>query len=226
MTEILWRNEDVKGRDSVKCIIPPKLYFLMGALDKKFADVEFSICVNSEYDKENKQLAVTYEDEKDVYVPKQKVTRTEVDYDSEDKEVKKYNTVIHKHPTGCLNFSGTDEDYINNNFSYSLLWVNNSFNKGIMNWDSKELGFRVRLKLDPEMNLPDVNLDTSKIEIKKPEPVQTTVITVPSTAVSKPNTVNKTPTVHTVNNKVVHNTTPKVVHVSNKTNVPVTVSKF
>jgi len=82
----------------------------------------------------------------DWFLPKQFVTSASIDFDNDDvgKKILKnrvpegmYNTVIHKHPDGCIGFSGTDEKYINRGSTCSLLFVDNYIELGVLNFTSK-----------------------------------------------------------------------------------------
>lgn len=122
--QIEWRNEEVKIIDSVDCYISEYMYNLMSALQKKFTHLEFSIFGKITLDESEKTLRLQDE----YFVPEQIVSAASVDYKEEAPE--EFNCVIHKHPRGVTRFSTTDWTYINQNFDYSLLWVDGEFKLG------------------------------------------------------------------------------------------------
>lgn len=96
----------------------------------------------------------------DYYVPKQKVTGASIDFEESIPD-NSYNGVIHRHPCGCKSFSGTDYSYINKNFEFSLLYVDNEIGMGIINLQCKT--FRVQLPLKINIIYPVFNNDFSSI---------------------------------------------------------------
>lgn len=119
-----WTNESVRIVKSVDCYVPKSITNVMKALNKKFQRLEYSIFCKVDYNSNEHQFEV---DEK-YYIPKQKVSYASVNYLEDAPEG--YNLVIHKHPSGCRSFSGTDDSYINQNFDYSLLWEGGRFVTG------------------------------------------------------------------------------------------------
>lgn len=146
----VFENKSVIAITGFDCLIPNFIVKLMNDLNDQFNDVEYSILGKAEYDKENRRLIVSDE----WYIPEQSVSSTVVEY---EEHIPEYNLVIHKHPDNCKSFSTTDELYINNNFPYSLLWVNRKFETGIANVFCEELGCRIRLNLYPKVfgKVPD-----------------------------------------------------------------------
>jgi hypothetical protein len=135
-----WVNEAVKIIDSVDCHVPRKISNVMKSFNFHFPSSEFSIFCIIEYDKENKCFKLRDE----YFVPKQRVSHGGVDYNEDAPDG--YNCVVHKHPRGCRNFSGTDDTYINQNFDYSLLWEGGEFILGQVRLNT-ELG-RISIKLN------------------------------------------------------------------------------
>jgi len=127
-----WINHDVTAIKYVHVSVNSVISKAMMGLYTEFPDVEFSIFGISKW--VEKEKIVVMEDE--FYIPNQKVTTASVDYDHNDCP-EKYNTVIHKHPDGCMSFSGTDEEFINANFDYTLLWVNRKFHIGLARASTK-----------------------------------------------------------------------------------------
>ena len=88
--------------------------------------------------------------EPDTYVPKQKVSHATIDF--EEDSPPGFNGVIHRHPNGCRGFSGTDFSYINKNFDFSLLYVDNDILLGIINVPYN--GARLQLPVNPKVMYP------------------------------------------------------------------------
>lgn len=122
--QIEWRNKEVKLVESVDCTISETMFDLMTALQSKFRNLEFSIFGKIEFNEDEKSLTLLDE----YFVPEQTVSAASVDYLEDSPE--EFNCVIHKHPKGVTRFSTTDWTYINQNFDYSLLWVDGEFKLG------------------------------------------------------------------------------------------------
>ena len=161
-TATVWSNELVTPIEEVLIQVPEAISLAMRTIHQQYEDVEFSILTNSIFDKEKNIFIVS----EDFYIPKQKVSRVSIHY-TEDMS-HKYNTVIHKHPDGCNNFSGQDDKYINSNFGFSLLWMNFEFIKGICNLDTPYGSLRVRLPLKIEELYNTVDIEENlMINIEK-----------------------------------------------------------
>ncbi len=74
---------------------------------------------------------------------------TSIDFDEDEPS---FNGVIHRHPTGCNTFSGTDDQYINSNFEFSILYEGGKFVTGIVN--TNIAGARIQLPLAPVVEYP------------------------------------------------------------------------
>jgi hypothetical protein len=123
--EVIWKNENVAFVKEIKCRIPEKIIYIMNALDNAFSSDEFSIFSKGEYNKELSSIIIS----PDFFIPAQTVTGASVDYEEQPPE--DYNVVIHKHPgSSSKSFSGTDDEYINQNFDISLLWCGKKFTYG------------------------------------------------------------------------------------------------
>ncbi|MCK5020441.1 MAG: hypothetical protein KAS32_25620 [Candidatus Peribacteraceae bacterium] len=120
-----WVNDEVKIIDSAAIFVPFNIIQIMNSLNDQFTGLEYSIFCKAEFDKVKKCFILGEE----FFIPQQKVTAASVDY-QEDAPGDEFNCVIHKHPRGCMGFSGTDNTYINQNFDLSLLWVNREFHIG------------------------------------------------------------------------------------------------
>jgi len=161
-------NKDIVPVKKMKCIIPHKLLDNIREIeigvDKKFGSSnEFSIFIHGDYD-ENGYLIVSEE----FYIPKQVVSGASVQYNEEPDE--HYNGCLHKHPSGCTSFSGTDEKYINSNFDFSLLYVNQKISKGIVNipYDGKHrIQCDLSIQMDNEKFVCGINIDNITKNIPK-----------------------------------------------------------
>ena len=117
--------------DKIKCLMSRNLFFNIQEIEKKVrekfkSDQEFSIFLHGDFN-DNGELVLsdTY------YIPKQSVGPASVDYKEEPHSF--YNGCLHRHPSGCTSFSSTDKRYINSNFMFSLLYVNQKIHTGIIN---------------------------------------------------------------------------------------------
>ena len=126
----VWSNKEVKVRKEFTVIVPTSIENTMLALNDEYNDVEFTILTKTEWCEEINSFIMSEE----YFLPKQQVSSAHIDYEEDNTA---FNTVIHKHPNGCKGFSGTDEEYINANFDFSLLWVDKTFHIG-----------HVRIKVD------------------------------------------------------------------------------
>ncbi len=113
--------------DKIEYILPLKIESVLRGLSLKYRDVEFSIFAKTYFDSKNNFYI---SDPDDIFIPKQTVSRAHIKYEEDNLE---YNTVFHKHPDGCKRFSGTDKNYINSNFKFSILWVDDNFSEAIVN---------------------------------------------------------------------------------------------
>lgn len=137
-------SERIMYNDSLRCYptplicdVPEKILFMMRSIEKKaFQNLEFGAFLKGELSS-NGHVVV----EDAFYVPRQKVSGAAIDFLEEPPEG--YNGVIHRHPSGVMNFSGdprspypstsVDAGSINQNFTFSLLYVNNNIHLGIYN---------------------------------------------------------------------------------------------
>jgi len=151
-----WSNDSVKIVKKVKCFVPKKIEDIMDVLNRKFLSSEFSIFAISIFDKETNRLVV----QEDYYIPKQFVSSAFVNYEEDAPEG--FNTVIHKHPRGCRNFSTTDNTYINQNFDYSLLWEGGNFVTGQIR--AETMYGLVALEMDIVTNVIYPKIDIKNVE--------------------------------------------------------------
>jgi len=165
----VWVNEKETPIDTpIICLIPQKIVIIMRSIERLITQsgmgtLEFGIYVTGNLS-EDGQLTVGEE----FFLPSQKVGGASIDF-NEEPPAPKFNGVIHRHPTGCKSFSGTDGKYINSNFEFSLLYESNDIIKGILNIKIK--GFRLQVDLDPRVAYPIIDLSSEQIttKIKKME---------------------------------------------------------
>lgn len=98
--------------DKVKVWVPFHIFCVLENLASKMDD-EYSIVLNAEKVEGGYLLSEEYR------IPKQEVSTASIAYKEDCPEM----CVIHRHPDGCNNFSGTDQEYINQNFALSLLYT-------------------------------------------------------------------------------------------------------
>ncbi len=109
----------------------------------------------------------------DYYLPDQKVNSVHIDFN--DVPPEGFNGVIHRHPSHCKRFSHEDNMHINRNFEFSLLYVDNNIDSGIVNIKSNGAVFQ--LPLTPRIIYPhfeSVALEEIKAKIHGYPPPKTT----------------------------------------------------
>lgn len=136
--DIVWTNSDLSVVEPpIDCYIPYSLVMRMRTLETVVnSRLEYGAFLKGTFDE---SLHVG----EDFYVPDQIVTGVTIDFREENPEG--YNGVIHRHPGGCTSFSGTDKGSINQNYDFSLLYVNGDIKTGIIN--IKAQGLRIQLPL-------------------------------------------------------------------------------
>jgi len=156
--EIVWNNKNLEKIKDIEVEIPISLVYVMRQISEKMTtDSEFGLYLKGEF--VDRKLIVSEE----YYVPKQKVSRASIDFDDEDGGPE-WNGVIHKHPTGCTGFSGTDDGSINSNHLFSLLFESNQIKSGEINLTVKEILGRIRLPLDLTFRHPEIDVPDNLIE--------------------------------------------------------------
>lgn len=156
-----WINEQLDPiRIPIEVRIPHDLVIRMRSIEKlmcqnAMASQEFGMYLKGSLNEEG-ILNVGL----DYYVPKQRVTGASIDFEEAPPD-NSYTGVIHRHPNGCKSFSGTDYSYINKNFDFSLLYVDNEISMGIINLNCKT--FRVQLPLKINIIYPVFNNDLSGV---------------------------------------------------------------
>jgi len=145
--------------NSIEVIIPIKLLLVCNHIASKVQDNEFSI-VTDIIKKTPTQLRLA----EDFYIPKQMVSRSSIDYLPDSYS---HNVCIHRHPNGLDSFSGTDKEYINQNFELSLLYTrSDGFTHGVYNHkleDSCIIQLPVLIRVDyniEEIDIANINVET------------------------------------------------------------------
>ena len=166
--------------DKITCLMSRELFFNIQEIERKVrekfrSDQEFSIFLHGDFNNDGELvLSDTY------YIPKQTVGPASVDYKEEPHSF--YNGCLHRHPNSCTSFSSTDKRYINSNFMFSLLYVNQKIHTGIINipyYNNR----RIQVPLSTEFMRPNVeeDIDIDNIcrfqEIKEKKEIKTPKIT-------------------------------------------------
>jgi len=167
----VWVNEILAPiKTPVTCRVPQKIVIMLRSIERimitsGMGALEFGVFVKGEL---NDDGILVLEDE--IYIPEQKVTGATIDF-IEEPPNQSFNGVIHRHPNGCKFFSGTDDTHINQNFDFSLLYVDNHLNQGIINVKLKEILMRLQISLDIQIMYPVVQMDIDNVtnKIKKDE---------------------------------------------------------
>lgn len=162
-----WTNIQSVPVKSIPCIIKDDLLSKLIKIENKITarthkSLEFGCYVKGKIS--NGKLIV---DEENIYIPKQSVTSASIEFKEEVPD-SSYNGVIHRHPNGCLQFSGVDDKYINSNFQFSLLFVQRTVRCGIINVMT-DFGLKIQVPLDIIVisDDSDINIDgiTEKIPV-------------------------------------------------------------
>ena len=153
-----WEAE-LKIISKMQVIIPVKLLLICNQIAGKVNGNEFSIVTDIK-EKEASKLVLA----DNFYVPKQKVSSGHIDYLP---DVYSHKVCIHRHPDGYDSFSGTDREFINQNFEMSLLFTkSDGFVNGIYNLKTAEdtiIQLPVEIVVDYELEPIDItNIDMAK----------------------------------------------------------------
>lgn len=143
------------------CKIPQKIVIMMRTVEAEMctrgmAGLEFGAHLKGTFTSDGYLLVG-----EDIWIGKQKVSGASIDFE-EDPPDATFNGVIHRHPTGCNNFSGTDDTFINQNHMFSLLYVNNVILLGVTNIDIVN-GPKIQVPLKVEIIYPIFRLDIDNI---------------------------------------------------------------
>lgn len=117
---------------AIPCRIPRKILSIMLSIQRLMLSgmkqsTEFGVYLKGEFIQ-----GVLYVME-DYYFPRQTVSSTYIHF-GEPEPDSSYNGVMHRHPDGCKSFSSVDEQSINRNYDFSLLFVSDTIHLGIMNF--------------------------------------------------------------------------------------------
>lgn len=149
------------------CRVPQKVVIFMRSVERVMnlqgmGSLEFGVFL-----KGNFNGGELYVDSDATFVPQQKVTGATIDF-QEDPPDDSYNGVIHRHPTGCKFFSGTDSHHINRNFEFSLLYEGNNIIMGIINVTVNDIRIQLPLKIEVQYPVCDIgNPDMIATKIQK-----------------------------------------------------------
>ncbi len=170
----VWENtKRVPIVPPIECKIPQDIVIIMRSIELEMKNssmgnrLEFGIFIKGVFTDDGK-----FKISKDFYIPQQKVTYASIDFQEDPPEG--YNGVIHRHPNGCSTFSGVDQNSINKNFDFSLLYVDNDIKKGILNLQIQDIRIQLELKIVvmyPVFELQNNILEKIK-EVIPPKPKQ------------------------------------------------------
>jgi len=118
---LVFQRAAIKIVKKIPMFIPMSIEKAIIGLNKKFPGVEFTIFGKSFWDNDAEHLGI----QEEFVIPKQEVSSGHIEY-FEDPGIE-YDTVIHKHPSGCHQFSSTDWAFINANCRHSTLWCDGKF---------------------------------------------------------------------------------------------------
>jgi len=154
--EPTWKGKTIFA-NKMNIYIPLKLQLVCNKIAKQVGNNEFSIfCKIEKIEGTNIYLSDFYT------IPEQRVSGAFIDYGKDPDEY--VDTVIHRHPDGLNNFSGTDDAYINQNFKCSLLYTKSGgFVHGIYNMDMGE-NVKLRVEVNPLVDDGLGDIDISNIK--------------------------------------------------------------
>jgi hypothetical protein len=168
--ETVWRNEASQDIDSVLCYVPYTILCAMRQLERMVPNrgLEYGLYLKGKYEDGVLDLSEEF------MIPEQIVTAGTIDFIEDDHG--EFNGVIHRHPMNMKVFSQTDKTSINQNYEFSLLYVNEDIPTGIINLEIADGFGRVQLPLEIYIEHPTMNLDheevKEKIRVRKPPQVK------------------------------------------------------
>lgn len=155
----------IKIISRIEVIIPVKLLLVCNQIASRLNDNEFSIVTDI---KEKAPAKLILGDE--FYIPKQSVGRTSIDYLP---DTYSHNVCIHRHPDSLNNFSGTDREYINQNFELSILYTQHEgFVFGVFNHKIDEsciIQLPIEIEVDYNLEPVDISNIQELSDLKFPE---------------------------------------------------------
>lgn len=110
-----WEIE--KPKTSIEVLASEKLSYMMRELASYTKD-EFILLFKTEY-VEGEWII----DDDSIYLPKQEMEYADAEIKDDGLDFSQYNSIIHRHPDGCLSFSATDWARTNCNYEFSFLWT-------------------------------------------------------------------------------------------------------
>ena len=127
-----------------KIFVPEHILNICNEVQKQNGSNEYSMLLNGQWREQGFIIEDKY------YIPKQEVSGASVDYKEDIGQYKKeYNTIMHSHPfASSSSFSSADDENINSNFLYSLLFAQDGFCDAIINVD---VGEGIRMQVKPEI---------------------------------------------------------------------------
>lgn len=104
----------------IKVVVPVEIGMVMNSILNEIPNpgLEYGLYLKGRWEPETGTVHVGTE----YYIPKQTVTNVTIEFD-EGPPHESWNVAIHRHPSGCRKFSGTDERSINTEFLASLLFL-------------------------------------------------------------------------------------------------------
>lgn len=118
----------IKDKKCCTIYIPLKFVAMMNLIHQNLEDKndEFTVFFRTEVDNEDSMVYYIVEDyvdyKKSYIIPEQIVTSAHFT-NKEDINFNKFNSCIHRHPQGVTKFSGTDEQWLNDNVEVSVLFI-------------------------------------------------------------------------------------------------------
>lgn len=149
----------ITGSANYTVCVPATIAAVVKAIDEQVT-TEFSVfCkINSV---QNSRIYLSEE----YFIPEQEVTSCSVEY--KESAPAGFDVVIHKHPSTLKEFSATDEEYINSNFSLSILYCQEQFVLASLKTIYNGLLFQLKTN-NIEIVFPETDVDISKIKEKAP----------------------------------------------------------
>lgn len=115
----LFRNKSELVEKEATITVPLSFLLLTDHLIKYVKSNEYALLYNVKRTPNTLNYVISTED---VLIPKQRVSSATVDF-QDTEEVRRYNGVVHRHPTGCRKFSTTDETKLNSLFTASWIYI-------------------------------------------------------------------------------------------------------
>jgi len=163
----VWDNDELQViKPPITAFVPQHVLTLMRSIEAKMSPsrLEFGAFLKGEL--RDGCLWI----EKDFMVVKQKVTGVTIDFLEDPADG--FNGVIHRHPGGCKRFSGTDDSSINQNYDFSLLYVDNAISYGVINLNLLD-GTRLQVELKVNIMYPITDDVSEMLENITEEEIET-----------------------------------------------------